>query len=60
MYDYYDVYLHGLFTCTNLVDVMPLFFMIFSFHLSILAKIVWFLKKFTRYADFLEKSLIYL
>jgi hypothetical protein len=30
---------YGLFVCTNLVDDMPLFFMIFSFHLPIFGKI---------------------
>jgi hypothetical protein len=29
---------YGLFVCTNLVDVMPLFFMNFSFHLPIFSK----------------------
>jgi hypothetical protein len=29
---------YGLFTCTNLVDVMPLFFTVFSFHLPIFDK----------------------
>jgi hypothetical protein len=29
---------YGLFTCTNLVDVIPLFFTVFSFHLPIFDK----------------------
>jgi hypothetical protein len=29
---------YGLFVCTNLLDVMSLFFMIFSFHLPIFDK----------------------
>jgi hypothetical protein len=29
---------YGLFVCTNLVDVMPLFFTVFSFHLAIFSK----------------------
>jgi hypothetical protein len=29
---------YGLFTCTNLVDVMSLFFTVFSFHLPIFDK----------------------
>jgi hypothetical protein len=29
---------YGLFACTNLVDAMPLFFMVFSFHLPIFGK----------------------
>jgi hypothetical protein len=30
---------YGLFACINLVDVMPLFFTVFSFHLLIFGKI---------------------
>jgi hypothetical protein len=30
---------YGLFACINLVDVMPLFFTVFSFHLPIFSKI---------------------
>jgi hypothetical protein len=41
IYVYYE-----LFICTNLVYVISLVFTIFSFHLSILTKIVRFLTKF--------------
>jgi hypothetical protein len=39
---------YGLFECINLVDVMPLFFMIFCFIYRFSAKIARFLAKFIR------------
>jgi hypothetical protein len=44
-----------LFICTNLVDVMPLFFTGFSFNLPFSAKIAWFLPIFRKNCRFINE-----
>jgi hypothetical protein len=46
---------YGLFACINLVDIMPLIFTVFSFHLLIFDKN----HPGNRHTDFREKSPIY-